>query len=280
MFWRSYICHPDLKRGHLGWDLTAGIKRQSCILSELSLCLFSFENLRRYLGHIILVSFFFWKFEDISGTHLRGGIWREALGDNPPRLDQRHCPLPSISLEWADLTNKTKKSPFSAPIVHNIISPKNGGKVHLNIFIQIQLCSRICSSFSAADVSVSKNPDHWWRCLEVQSSKTHQSQTFLAQGSLEVLVCYLWENGPLSQFWTPTKWDFWCSLSHKTFQANFEHLKMLHFQQFKQIYGLCFCNQVRERHYSSLWASSVPANWGKTIGKPALPKRTPASPYH
>ena len=27
-----------------------------------------------------------------------GGIWREALGDNPSRLDQRHPPLPRISL--------------------------------------------------------------------------------------------------------------------------------------------------------------------------------------
>ena len=126
MFWRSYICHPDLKRGHLGWDLTAGIKRQSCILSELFLCLFSFENLRRYLGHIILVSFFFWKFEEISGTHLRGGIWREALGDNPPRLDQRHCPLPSISLEWADLKGKKikLKSFLILPQLSTILSPQ------------------------------------------------------------------------------------------------------------------------------------------------------------
>ena len=34
-----------------------------------------------------------------SGEETFGaGFDGEALGDNPPRLDRRHCPLPSISL--------------------------------------------------------------------------------------------------------------------------------------------------------------------------------------
>ena len=44
-------------------------------------------------SHCFYALYFIPLWEDIWG-----GIWREALGDNPSRLDQRHPPLPRISL--------------------------------------------------------------------------------------------------------------------------------------------------------------------------------------
>lgn len=45
------------------------------------------------ISHCFYALYFIPLWEDIWG-----GIWREALGDNPSRLDQRHPPLPRISL--------------------------------------------------------------------------------------------------------------------------------------------------------------------------------------